>query len=105
MKQPNFMTCSGEAGWWPEKINSLRPVASFNWSESERAPSPAEKKDLGPLYWIRTDHSENKYLLFWGNTDYPEWRTWFISLAQAEKKNFTESMFRECDIYDKAAAV
>lgn len=43
MKQPNFMTCSGEAGWWPAEINFPRPVASINSSESRRAPSPPEK--------------------------------------------------------------
>lgn len=36
MKQPNFMTCSGKAGWRPEEINSPRSVASFGPSESKK---------------------------------------------------------------------
>lgn len=87
MKQPNSMTCSGKAGWWPEEINSPHPMASFSCSESKRAPSPAEKRSRSTL--LDQNRSLGKQILafLWENRrTIPKRRTWFMSLVQAQRR-------------------
>lgn len=106
MKQPNFMTCSGEAGWWPAEINFL-----CLWPHSTEAKSRERlllKKGLGPLYWITIDHSKNKYWLFCGKSEGVSQGRECGSYHSRRHREMTWKvleMFHECDFYDKAAAV
>lgn len=89
--QPNFMTCLGEAGWWPAEINSPCPVASFNWSESKRPPSPTEKGCQSTLLDQNRSLGKQIFAFLWENRwTIPSWRMWFTSLVE----NFTENCLK-----------